>query len=169
MDSKEIKSSLNDFNTILQGKYQSKNPMESKMTPQRRKIVENYIKGLIRKEKRLNESLNENNQKYYISYYATVGEHGEAGTFSDFKQAIQGAKRFVKDKDSEGTSLMDGLEYLGVESTYSEDGQFAILFITEPYIKRLSPSHFDTPESYKAFVLAAKKCLTTGKPAIGKY
>jgi len=103
-------------------------------------------------------------ESYYIAYYDTVGGHGEAGKFSRFGQAYQMAVRHSKDAD-----FMEGLEYLGVEATWEGTPDFAVVFVTDSYIKRVSANMFKNPADYKTFISAAKKCLQTGKPAIGAY
>lgn len=109
-------------------------------------------------------------ESYIISYYATVGEHGEAGKFRDFKSAYTAAISKIKGKNSEGESFLDGLEYVGVEATWETDKDFAIIFVQASYIKHInSDQNFKAPEDRKIFIDAAKKCLQTGKPVVGKF
>lgn len=108
-------------------------------------------------------------QTFYIAYYSSTGEHGEAGTFRDFKSAYRSALTQMKGKNDEGESFLDGLEYVGVEATWKTIPEFAIMFVTKEYIRKISTNWFNSPEEAKIFKAAAEKCLQTGKPVIGKY
>lgn len=121
------------------------------------------VKRMIR-EAVLKEALPPGAERFYVAYYATVGQHGEAGTFRDFAAALKDAVK--KSKDSE---FMDGLEYLGVEPTHNGQ-EFAIIYIDETYMKHInSDQNFASSEDKNIFMTVAKKVLQTGKPAKGKF
>lgn len=103
-------------------------------------------------------------ERFYVAYYATVGQHGEAGTFRDLQSAIKDAIK--KSKDPE---FMEGLEYLGVEPTHNGQ-EFAIIYIDENYMKHInSDQNFASSEDKNIFMTVAKKVLQTGKSAKGKF
>jgi hypothetical protein len=127
---------------------------------------ENKIKNSLKLKKIIESVLNElkpGQERFYIAYYATVGEHGEAGTYSNFQTAFNTAKSKLKDKD-----FMDGLAYVGVEPTYG-GSEFAVIYATPEYLKRLSQNDFNSMEDYKSFMDVYKKVMTTKKPQVGKF
>lgn len=131
-----------------------------------RRIVRQIIKEEVKRA--LSKRLREGVGKYYISYYATVGEHGEAGTYSDFNTAVSAAISKKKQKNGEGESFMDGLEYLGVEGAQGAE-EFAIIFITKEYVNKIRPNWFKDNSHYKTYLAAAKDSLRTGKVVKGTY
>jgi hypothetical protein len=103
--------------------------------------------------------------RYFISYYTRVGEHDEAGTSPSFKSAYGSAVAKSRDED-----FMDGLEYLGVEGSGDNANQFAIIFITDFYLKKVvSESHFEDADAYQKFKEAALKVIKTGRPVRSTY
>lgn len=101
---------------------------------------------------------------HQVEYYATVGEHGGTGrNFYDFKSAVRSAKSEASDSE-----FMDGLEYLGV-APYGMNTEFAVVFCTPKYIKRISQQWFDSPSDYQAFKAACEKYVATKKLQIGKF
>lgn len=134
-----------------------------------KKIIREEVTKVIRLKENTTPIKEASSPRYSVTYYATVGEHGEAKSFGDFKSALREALKFQKQKDSEGSPLMEGLEYLGVEPSHG-GLEFAVVFVQESYIKHVdSDQNFASPADRTAFMTAAKKCLQTGKPAIGKF
>lgn len=99
---------------------------------------------------------------YTISYYATVGEHGETGkTYSNYTSAMRDA--IISSEDPE---FMDGLEYLGVEPFGSET-RFSILYITPKYLNRVA-QYIDDPADRKAWMDVASKVAAAQERSGGK-
>ncbi len=140
---------------ISTNKENMKTKMKENMKTKMNESITEMIRRVIKEEM---------GERYYIAYYDRVGEHGEVGTFRDFKSAISSAKSKIKDKE-----FMDGLDYVGIEGT-NNSLDFAILFVNEFYITRiLTKNGFNSSEDYNTFISACKKYIQTGKPQIGKY
>lgn len=125
-----------------------------------KKIIRPLVESILRERSSV---------QYYIEYYATVGGHGDTGKYySDFAIAFKAAVTLSKKnpKDSDGEPFMDGLEYLGVES--SGGNEFGVIFITDRYL-RTGSQGIEDPENKAAWLAVAKKCLSSGKPQLGKY
>lgn len=119
------------------------------------RIVESIVRKMLKEA--------DDRSGWTISYYATVGEHGETGKrYSDFNSAVKDAIRQTKDAD-----FMDGLEYVGVEP-FGNASEFAVIFATKGYLQTALRG-IDDPAAKKAFQTAYTKALQTGKPQKGNW
>ena len=128
--------------------------------------LENYIRKIVKEEfSDRKNTISEVQSRYFISYYARVGEHGEAGTYPDFNSAYRAAVAKSRNED-----FMDGLDYLGVEGSGTNANQFAIIYINDFYVNnRLGSSDFDNKDAANKFRTVAKKVLATGRPVRSTY
>jgi hypothetical protein len=126
--------------------------------------LKSYIRRLVTEEIK-GHKIHEVQSRYFISYYTRVGEHGEAGTYPDFKSAYRAAVAKSRNED-----FMDGLDYLGVEGSGTNANQFAIIYINDFYLNnRLGSSDFDNKDAANKFRTVAKKVLATGRPVRSTY
>lgn len=128
--------------------------------------LENYIRKIVKEEfSDRKNTISEVQSRYFISYYARVGEHGEAGTYPDFNSAYRAAIAKSRNED-----FMDGLDYLGVEGSGTNANQFAIIYINDFYLNnKLGSSDFDNKVAANKFRTVAKKVLATGHPVRSTY
>lgn len=100
-----------------------------------------------------------------VEYYALVGEHGDVGSYSNFKQAIKKAE-VLKKEELKRDTLGSDTAYIGVSGNTDD---FAIIYIDQPYFKRISSNDFSDSKSYNNWLKIAKKAFKSEKTEIGKY
>jgi len=101
---------------------------------------------------------------YEVDYYATIGEHGSAGDYRDFSEAYLESMKFKKQEKS--AKRLDELEYIGVSGSGND---FAVVYVTESYIKRADEKMFQSKEAYESWKAVAEETLKTGVAHKGKY
>ncbi len=101
---------------------------------------------------------------YVVDYYARVGEHGEANVFhgDKFKEAVKSAVEFYN-REKKSKTLRE-LSYIGVTGNADE---FAIIYLSETYLKRITLEDFSDKKAYDNWMKAAKSWKD--KPVTGKY
>lgn len=119
--------------------------------------------------------------KFGVSYYATIGEHGETHAAREmaafdrdvqFRHCLTTAQQFKKQQLARWKrtqQTVDKLEMIEVQP-YGDEKKFAILYITDWYLNNIiERHHFKQPRDYDIYVEAAKRYLSTGRLAKGRY
>lgn len=101
----------------------------------------------------------ENDVWYAGDYYDTQGGHGQLQTRNNFRAAYKDAMDLWK-RD------LDDTGYIGVSGSGNE---FAIIMITDDYIRTTNANYFKSRQAYSNWMKVAQKVLRSGKPMIGSY
>ena len=106
------------------------------------------------------------NTKYEVEYYAYVGEHGHVGSYLDYATAYKEAMDLYKREEKNADGSLKELSYIGING---DGDEFAIIYMSQDYLRNATGSDFKDEFAYESWVDVAKEVLKTGKPQKGNY